>query len=49
MADEPAMYPDLSRRSEQLSCTKFFDSKEVGVASPLISSLISHLVVGNMP
>ena len=24
MADERAAYPDSSRRSEQLSCTKFF-------------------------
>ena len=24
MADEQAAYPDSSRRSEQLSCTKFF-------------------------
>ena len=24
MADERAVYPDSSRRSEQLSCTKFF-------------------------
>ena len=24
MADERAAFPDLSRRSEQLSCTKFF-------------------------
>ena len=24
MADERAAYPDLSRRSEQLSCTKYF-------------------------
>ena len=42
MADERAAYPDLSRRSEQLSCTKYFHPN-YGYFSMIVQSLNDFL------